>query len=252
MTQAEPRRVAPPPEPADVGLVAATSMEVDPLIARMTRPRTYKGPRHRVVEGHLGGKLVVITLVGMGRAAARRGANLLLDGHRPRWLLSAGYGGALDPSLRRNDVVMPREVVDESGTLYTLDLKLPDASPRFATGRLLTVDRMVMTAAEKAELHARHGASVVDMETSAVAEVCRARSVRFLAVRAISDEAAVDLPREILAIVGPTGSFRVGAAAGAIWKRPSSLKDLWALREHAVEAADRLAEVLPAILEQLP
>jgi len=248
-----PRRVAPAPGPADVGLVAATSIEVDALIRRFTRVRKYHGPRHRVVEGECGGKLVALTVAGMGRGAARRGTQLLLDGHRPQWVVSAGYGGALDPALRRNDVVLPDEVIDEAGARFRIDVALPPgpADRRFGTGRLVTVDRLIMTAAEKAALRSRFGADVVDMETAAVAAVCHERGVRFLALRVISDEAGVDLPREVLAIVGPSGSYRVGAAVGAIWKRPSSLKDLWALREHAVEAADRLADVMPAVLAQL-
>ncbi len=244
--------IAPPPEPADIGLVAATTIEVAPLLARLHHKRHYQAARQRVIEGELGGKLLAITLVGMGRARARRGANLLLDGHRPRWLISAGFAGALVPTLRRDDVLLADEVVDEAGTLYSLDLKLPVALvPGFHSARLLTVDRMILTAVEKAHLRDRHGASLVDMETSGVAEVCQQRSVRFLSVRVISDEAGVDLPREVLAIVGPSGGFRLGAAAGAIWKRPSSLKDLWALREHAASAAERLAEVLPSLLAQL-
>ena len=248
-----PRRVAPAPGPADVGLVAATSIEVDALLRQFTKVRKYQGPRHRVVEGECGGKLVAVTVAGMGRRAARRGTQLLLDGHRPQWIVSAGYGGALDPDLKRNDVVLPNEVINEAGARYTIDVTLPPGAPdrRFGTGRLLTVDRMVMTAAEKAGLRERFGADVVDMETSEVAAVCHERGVRFLALRVVSDEAGVDLPREVLAIVGPSGSYRVGAAVGAIWKRPSSLKDLWALREHAVEAADRLAEVMPAVFERL-
>ncbi len=49
--------------------------------------------------------------------------------------------------------------------------------------------------------------------------------------------------------MGESGSYRLGAALGAIWRRPSSLKDMLALREQAVEAADRLAA---AVLDLLP
>src|SRR5689334_1048585 len=97
-----PTPAAPPPAPADVGIVAALPIEVDPLILRMANVRKYKGPRHKVIEGELSGKLVALILVGTGRDAARRGTRLLLDGHRPRWVIAAGFGGALDPALKRN------------------------------------------------------------------------------------------------------------------------------------------------------
>jgi adenosylhomocysteine nucleosidase len=48
-----------------------------------------------------------------------------------------------------------------------------------------------------------------------------------------------------------TGSYRVGAALRALWKRPSRIKELWALHEHAQEAADRLATFTVAALGRL-
>jgi len=92
----------------------------------------------------------------------------------------------------------------------------------------------------------------VDMESSAVAGICASRGVRFLSVRVVSDEATVDLPREIATLMTRSGSYRVGAALRAIWQRPSSLKDFLSLHEHAQEAADRLADVTLGVIARLP
>ena len=43
----------------------------------------------------------------------------------------------------------------------------------------------------------------------------------------------------------------LGATFGAIWHRPSSLVDLLTLREHGLQAADRLAEVVEGAIAQL-
>ena len=40
-------------------------------------------------------------------------------------------------------------------------------------------------------------------------------------------------------------------AAGAIFNRPSSVKDMWNLREEAIKASDRLAKFLEGTVEQL-
>jgi adenosylhomocysteine nucleosidase len=180
----------------------------------------------------------------------------LISGHRPRWIISAGFGGALNPGLKRNQVVLADEILDTDGLRLSIDVSAPTESTgkhAITTGRLLTVDKIIRTAAEKAELRNEyHQADMLDMETSAVASVCTERGVRFLGVRVISDEAGVDLPPEILSIMGPTGSFRVGAAMGAIWRRPSSLKELLVLRDHANAAAEVLTAVLPGIIRQLP
>jgi adenosylhomocysteine nucleosidase len=244
----------PAPEPVDVGVVAALPIEVGPLLRRFRDVRRYKGRRHTVIEGHCGGRLVAMVVAGPGRRAARRGAELLLAGHRPRWLVSAGFAGGLDPTLPRDAVLLPREVIDLEGGHFSIDVTVPPGSdgPTFGTGRLVTVDHVVLTSRDKAALRGRTGADAVDMETSAVAALCAERSIRFLALRVISDPAGIDLPPEVLSVLGATGSYRLGAAFGSILRRPSSLKDLLSLRDRAHTSATRLAEVLPAAIARLP
>ncbi|RUL85558.1 phosphorylase family protein [Tautonia sociabilis] len=252
----------PPPGPADVGIVAALPIEIGPLIDLLRDVRTYSAPEgsdRPIVEGMLGSKLVAVVVAGVGRSRAGRGARRLIGGHRPTWVVSAGFGGALDPALKRNDVLFATEIVDGAdpdAPPLAIDLTPPESPAgsgfRYTSGRLLTASKIVRTADEKAALRGRFSADVVDMETAAVASICADRGQRFLAIRVISDEAGTDLPAEVITVMGPTGGFRLGATLGALWKRPGSVKDLWALREHAIEAADRLAEVLPGILAQLP
>jgi adenosylhomocysteine nucleosidase len=247
---------APAPIAADVGLVAAMSIEVGFLLDRLKNVRHYSGAGHKVIEGEHAGKVIALIVGGMGRTAARRATQLLLDGHRPRWIVSTGFAGALDPALKRNDAVMPGIIVDLDGGEFHVDVTVPEPpaprGPRLLTGRLLTVDAIVRTAAEKAELRQQFEADVVDMETSAVAAVCLERAVRFLAIRIVSDEAGIDLPKEIATLMTRSGSYVMGAALRAIWNRPSSVKDLWALHEHAHEAADRLADVALGAVAKLP
>jgi adenosylhomocysteine nucleosidase len=254
--------IAPAPEPADVGIVAALPMEMAPLLLRLKATRKFSGPKWSIVEGELDGRVVATLVTGMGVDRARRGAEILMAGHRPRWLLSIGFAGALDLALARDDVILGDRHIDGTEAAAPtienpLTLKHPTSAAsskpgrRVLAGPIVTIDRVLRTAAEKAELHARTGAMAVEMECHALAQLCAERGTRFLAVRVISDDAAGDLPPEILTIVGPTGSFRLGAAVGAVWRRPSSVKDLWTLREHANEAADRLGAVLADLIPLL-
>jgi adenosylhomocysteine nucleosidase len=205
-----------------------------------------------VIEGERGGKIVAVALSGPGRAAARGATDLLLSGHRPGVIIAAGFAGALDPSLARNDLVLPDEIVDCEGFRGQVDKPAAfGAGIEHGRGRLLTVDKVVLLASQKAELRATYQADLVDMETSAVAEVCRDKLVRFLAVRVISDDAHTDLPREVSSVLAHGGSYRVGAALRAVWQRPSSVKDFWKLYEQAIEAAGRLGKFLSRSLDEL-
>src|SRR5690348_8598210 len=82
---------APAPVPVDVGIVAALPIEVGFLLDRLEKVRKYTGAGHSIVEGECAGKLVALLIAGLGREAARKGARLLIEGHRPRWIVSAGF-----------------------------------------------------------------------------------------------------------------------------------------------------------------
>ena len=92
--------LAPAPVPADVGIVMALPIEVGYLCDSLKRVRKYTAQTHSIIEGELAGKIVAVVLSGPGKAAARRGAEVLIAGHRPRWLLSAGFAGASIPRSR--------------------------------------------------------------------------------------------------------------------------------------------------------
>ena len=74
-----------------------------------------------------------------------------------------------------------------------------------------------------------------------------------MAVRVISDAAQDELPRDVERLIErPTMAGKLGAAAGAIVRRPNSVKDFWNLKEQALVATDRLATFLLSLMEQLP
>jgi len=247
------RGVAPPPVPADVGIVAALPIEVGDLIDHLKKVRKYQSVSVPVIEGEYAGKIVAVAISGAGRPAARRAADVLIAGHRPRWIISAGFAGALNPALARNDLVLAHEVIDLDSHRFPVEQPATlGAGFPHTKGRLLTVDRLILNSDEKEALWRSHDADLVDMESSAVAELCREKFVRFLSLRVISDDAHTKLPKEIATLLSHTGSYRVGAAMRALWHRPSSLKDFWTLHEHALEAADRLAKVVARCLDELP
>jgi adenosylhomocysteine nucleosidase len=249
-----PRAAEPPPDftHADVGFVHATAMELAPFLDRCERVRKYTGGDF-VFRGGLYGKIrIALAQSGMGPKPARRATLALVDGHSPRWIISAGFSGALEPKMKVGDIVVGSSIVDSNGTELVIDMKMP-ANPAAGlyVGRLLMVDRIVRTVAEKNSLAGRLGAIAVDMESMAVAQVCRNSKTRFLAVRVISDDLSADLPAELASVVGSSGTVRLGAVAGAIFKRFGSVKDLWRLREQGVGAAGRLATFLEGVVTQL-
>lgn len=175
----------------------------------------------RRVAGKL--KHVSIHVSGVGRKRARLAAEQVLSHSHPQLVIAAGFCGALVPTLCVGDVV---------------------ASPR-----IITVDRLVCTSAEKRQLSEFHDA--VDMESSAIAEVCEARGLAFLAVRAVSDTVDTALSPELVRLLSG-GNVSAWKACGALLRKPSLLGEFLRLRRDTKLAARNLAKSLVRTIQAEP
>jgi adenosylhomocysteine nucleosidase len=237
---------------ADIGLVAALPIEISAFMDRCEKVRKYKGNGLTFRGGKYDQIKIACVEGGMGFARARIATQALIDAHSPAFVLSVGFSGALNADLKFGDIVIANAIGDVHGQQLFLDLKMEsDPVGGLYVGKILTADHLVRTVDEKRELGAQHQALAVDLESLAVAQVCRDAKVRFMAIRVISDDLTADLPPEILSVVGATGAVRIGAAIGAIWKRPGSATDMWKLRDHALRAATKLATFLDGVVVQL-
>lgn len=231
------------------GIVFAVAIEADAFVRLATDVVATRADDATIHEGLVAGRRVAWSVAGAGRVAAARAARLLVEGHRPRLLVSAGFAGGLDPAIRRGEVVRPSRAIAEDGTM---PLQLAGVTPAEPT-TIVTVGRIVGTTEEKAALFARSGARLVDMETHAVAEVARAAGLPCAVLRVVSDDAGQQLPGEVVALVQPQSPLRrLGAAIGAVGRRPGAAVDLWRLWEHAVVDGRTLAAALAEFCGTLP
>ncbi|HWB14220.1 MAG TPA: hypothetical protein VG826_33645 [Pirellulales bacterium] len=250
----------PPPGSADrscdVGFVFALGVEAGGLEDLLEGVVTTRARDLTVREGLLRGRRVAVVTSGVGQLAATRGTQALIAGHRPSWVISAGFAGGLDPCLKKGDIVMADALVATDGRRLTIDLKIPPevvaASKRLHVGTCADSPAIVRRPDDKRELGRRRGALAVDMESWAVGEVCRQAKTRFLSIRVISDAVDEELPPDVETLARQkTTASRLGAAAGAILRRPSSVKDMLRLKEDALVFTDRLARFLAGVVEQL-
>ncbi|MBI2823844.1 MAG: 5'-methylthioadenosine nucleosidase [Planctomycetia bacterium] len=241
------------PERCDVGIVFALGAEAGGTEDLLADTLTTKGKGFLAHQGTLSGRRVVVVESGAGRLAAARATQALIGAHKPEWVISAGFAGGLNSAVERGGIVIGSEIVDVSGRALSIDLRGEYApAARVHVGRLLTVDKIVRAPAEKKALGEQHQALAVDMESWAVGEVCRQDKVRFLAIRVISDAVDDELPKELDRLVMQTSTAgRLGAAAGTLIRRPSSIKDMWRLKEEALVASDALAKFLAQLVRQI-
>lgn len=234
-----------PRPPCTAAVVFAMAVEAD-AFERLAVDRLHFAAADLTIhEGLVAGRRVAWCVAGAGARAAARAARLLVDGHRPSLIISAGFAGGLDPALPRGSVVLPLRAVSADGGQSSALA----ATAGSADVAIVSVDRVVTTAQAKRRLAAASGAVVVDLETHAVAGVARDRGMPCVCVRVISDDASQDLPREIAALVEPaSGMRRLGAALAAIGRRPRAVLDMWQLWEHAVVDGRTLAAAIAAVV----
>jgi adenosylhomocysteine nucleosidase len=146
--------------------------------ARFAREVVANGVRWWLVANGPGGLLVKEAL------ADRRG----VDG-----VISTGYCGALDPALAVGDIVV-------SGAP-------PTTNRAFVSGRVISSDRVAVTAREKRELHKVTGAVAVDMEAAEVERKAAEWNVPFRCIRVVSDTAGEDLPLDFNRFLDSAGRF---------------------------------------------
>ena len=237
----------------DTGFVFALHQESVGILDRLKRSKTTRGNGWTFHTGKLDTISVAIVQSGIGQKNAEVATNILLDVFAPKLICSAGYAGGLSSRLKQSSLCVPEQVVRGSD-MQALDVSIPIPQKTLRLPSkltLLTVNDVAETPEKKRMLFEQTGAELVDMETFAVAEVCRVREVPFLSIRVILDAVEDRIPKDITKILENLGkgtSRFSGALLGSLWSRPSVVLDLVSLKRRAFTATEHLAKFAVAEL----
>jgi len=261
------------------------------LLRLARRRETIVGDDFRVIRTHLGLREVLVVIAEPGYEVIRRVTGAVIDGHQPALIVAAGLAVSLTEDVHGGDLLTPDSCVNTAGRSLTItpfrleeeegpavatavgehspeetpeqspdeteeevEQESPekDTSPTIHTGRLLTIDRPVISSEEREKLRDEHGAIAVDGETFAAADVCLARKTPFSAVRVIGGAVDPPLPEDVERLAGQRHAMRrVGAALRMIWQKPTRAKDLFTLAMRTDDAVERLGEYLAKLLREI-
>lgn len=172
-------------------------------------------------------------LVGLETAEALRRAHTAC-------VVSVGLCGALDDRFEPGAVVQAGEVMDGRGGLWAAG-PVQGGAPM---ARVLSLDRVAVSAAEKRQLGAESGAGIIEMEAAAVAGCAAELGVRFYCLKAVSDGGNEELPMDFNRFRDAEGRFsrvRIGAACAL---RPWLAPALMRFDRQCRRSIDRLGEYL--------
>jgi nucleoside phosphorylase len=219
-------------------------------------PAADSGDYIRLEEGRVDGwDSLLLVQSGMGRTRAERVLSYVLQQYRPAAVLSLGFCGALDASLRVGDLVLcspisalgalpttPRRPVPLEGEV-TCDPSLVEEALRVATapvtGSCLTLPGVASDPAFKEWLSSTYGHAVVDMESFWLGRLAEEAGVPFLAVRSVSDSRGEFLP-PLDDLVDDLGHLRLPAMSRYLLGHPQGIVELARLARQAQHAEKSL------------
>ena len=237
-------------------VVAAMPEELAPLVALIPSLRGRKVRPGNPLQGRLGNAELLLACTGEGREHALRETAALLDSHPVDLLLGLGTAGGLTPSLGPGTLVVASSIRDGEAPGPEPDRSWVEralALPGTLDGTVLTSERILCSAAEKAAAHSRLapvGPAVVDLESAAFAVAARDAAVPCLIVRAICDAAEDDLPIDLNLCRGEDGRIDRFAVVRKTVFSPGAAWQLLRLRKQVALASQELARFVVALLQE--
>ena len=197
----------------------------------------------------------ILTQSGVGRAAGYIAAEALGRGNgKLAGLISLGFCGGLDPALACGSVVVPTRIVtpdaeerfDAHEAWHSAVLAgLADLNP--CTDPLFSARDVITSAAVKRDIHQRHKACAVDMESAGIAHAARRLHVPFLAIRIVLDGANDALPHATADAVKPDGNLDLRGLMRGLARHPKDVPALMVLGRKSAIAQRSLREVCHAL-----
>lgn len=218
-------------------ILAPMRMELRPVVRALRARRATVGGE-RIHRARVGRAEIAAVLIGVGPAAAARHTTRLLETWPADLVFVSGIAGGIGPGLDIGAVVVPDTVVDRSSGRRFHPTPLSNV---VASGTISTSDELILDDDRLAQMRSE-GVIALDMETSAVAEVCTERGCRWSAFRAISDRPSDGLVDDtVFSMLKPDGRADAWAAARFVVAHPGRIPHLARLGRDSALAARRAA-----------
>lgn len=196
-----------------IGIIGAMEQEVQILRGLLTHCKQQNIGGSEFITGVLGNTHVVLVLSHQGKANAAMAATILLQVFRPDYVINTGSAGGMQSDCRVGDITVPDVLTYHDADSRALGFELgqiPYMPKEYYPCKKLIL-AVMQAAAEHPDLIMRHGLHTtgdsfmagedqlaqlrknfpemmsVDMEATAIAQVCTQFEVPFVIIRALSD-----------------------------------------------------------------
>ena len=187
------------PVSVSICIMSALRVEITPYIKNLKEGRIIKTGSYKIHEGYVNGIKVALLRGGVRKKKAIKAANVLIARYPGAKLIFSGTAGGIDPKLKIGDTVVGTESIyhdgDDNNVIKSDEelinhckaaLKKSTTIQPVYFGLIATGDTFI-NKNNRISIIERFDPLCVDMETAAVANICKEFNVPFLAVRSISD-----------------------------------------------------------------
>ena len=241
-----------------IAIVAAMEGELSFLRRAMSPPDR---SREKCFAGMIGSKSVTVMRSGVGPVSTARRLAEISGPDEFECVLSIGCAGALSPSLKVGDVVIPEKIVDDTspGASYAPSADLVDIAKTccgecgfpYHSGTTVSTSEVAATVEAKEELAAKCRAVAVDMETAQVVAWADKLGTPMLALRTISDTSIDRIPPGIGEIVDRKGKLRPAKAISLFARKPGLVFEAARLKKNMDSSLETLGKVVLALLDRI-
>jgi adenosylhomocysteine nucleosidase len=165
--------------------------ESSDFVRLITKRVAYAGERVKSIRGQIHGRSVAVVHTGVGEKSCRTQIENFLHASQFKYLISAGFAGALNSELQIGDLLLSENF---SSPELLRSPNFDCAENGLFVGKLTTVPRVIASKFERERWAVESGAVAADMETEFIAAACVVRRVPMLSLRVMSDTPSEPLP----------------------------------------------------------
>lgn len=229
-----------------IAITFALPAESSDFVRLLTNPVVCAPEGVKSIRGRIHGRAVEVFHTGVGERSCRAKIEKFLRRQQFKYLISAGFAGALDQELAVGDLLLSENF---SSPELLCSAQLDFGTPGPFVGKLATVPGIVDSKSERDRWAAESGAAAVDMETEFIAAACAAQRIPMLSLRAISDTPSEPFPAPpdvLFDLEKQKTNF--GRLALYLVTHPVALLRLNAFRQRIAVARQALTSALEKIL----
>lgn len=233
-------------------IIAALKDEVRIFLSKMSLDCVVHLKPATFYRGKFLNREIALLVTGLGAKRAEEGVKSVLALENPKYILLVGYAGGATPIVSVGSLVISREVIEEKTERhFSCDPALLEQAKKiceqgnwnYHVGNLVSVDRVIASPYEKADLGATYSSLALEMEAAALAKVAQERNIPFLVVKAILDPVEEWVP-QLEGCYEETGEPNLMKLTEKVWRSPKEMMKLPKLYYWASQARSSITKFL--------